>query len=193
MEREIIALSRAARVAGRAVRGRHRRRQGLGQAAGPRAPHGPRRHLRHRRRHGQHVPRGQGLHRGQEPARTRPRRGRGPHPGAGRGEGRDLPAADRRGRGQGGHPRRRAQDRAGHKIPNSWSAVDVGPPAWSPSRRPWPTRRRSSGTARWASSRCRPSATARAPWRASWPTRPTRARRSWSAAATRWPLSRSSA
>ena len=53
-----------------------------------------------------------------------------------------------------------------NKIPNSWSAVDIGPQTtetFTPGARA--TRRRSSGTGRWACSRCPRSVTARARWR----------------------------
>ncbi len=64
---------------------------------------------------------------------------------------------------------------------------------WRRCRRRSPTPGRSSGTGRSASSRSPASRPARGRWPSSWPTRPTTARSSSSAAATRWPRSRSRA
>ena len=63
-----------------------------------------------------------------------------------------------------------------NKIPNSWSVVDIGPEtteAFTAALEPARTDllERAAGRLRGA----RPSATARAPWRASWPCSPTRA------------------
>ena len=85
-------------------------------------------------------------------------------------EGRGHPAADRHRGRQGGHPRRRAQDRARPQDPQQLVRGGRRPgQSVAPSRRPWSRPGRSSGTARWACSRCPRSATARAPWPASWP------------------------
>ena len=75
------------------------------------------RHVPDRRRHGQHVPRRAGLQRGQEPAREGPRRRRQADPRQGASQERRVPAADGRRGGQGGHARRRAQDRQGQQDP----------------------------------------------------------------------------
>ena len=188
MEREIATLSSAARGRRAAVRGGHRRRQGLGQDRGPRAPDGPGRHVRDRRRHGQHVPRRPGPHGRQEPARARPRRGR---PAI-------LAAAEKRGVEfllptdvvVAKEVTRGAEHKiaAGRQDPQLVVARRHRPSS-DGRRGPLPSSRRgpSSGTGRWACSRCPPSATARAPWPASWPSRRSTARRWSSAAATRSP------
>ena len=67
---EGAALPRhGARGAGAAVRGRPRRRQGLGQDRGHREPAAARRRAARRRRHGVHVPPRPGARHGEEPGR----------------------------------------------------------------------------------------------------------------------------
>ena len=60
MEAELEALEKALDLAGAASGRRGRRRQGLHQARTARQPHRQGRPDRHRRRHGQHLPRGPG-------------------------------------------------------------------------------------------------------------------------------------
>ena len=127
MEREIRNMSRLLEDPAQPFAAVIGGRQGLGQDRGPQRAARAGRHVPHRRWHGQHLPRRAGPHGGQEPARARPRRGRGtPHRGRG-GEGvklllpTDVVVAKEVTRG------------AEHKIvpvskiPNSWSAVDIGP------------------------------------------------------------------
>ena len=74
--RDRDALGKLLEQPGAAVRGDHRRRQGLRQDQGPRQPAGQGRRAGPRRRHGQHVPARPGQARRQEPRRARPCRGR---------------------------------------------------------------------------------------------------------------------
>ena len=145
MEREISDALGAAGVARAAVRGGHRRGQGVGQDPVLEHLMGKRRHLRRRRRHGQHLPGRQGQDGRQEPRSKRDR------------------VEDAR-----AHPRRRPRRRAcrscsptdvvvakevtrgaehktvpAEKIPNSWSTSSTSGQAshgaYRP--RPWPTRK----------------------------------------------------
>ena len=156
--------------------------------------HGQGGHLRHRRRHGQHLPRGQGPHGGQEPAReatasrTRSASSRPPRRRASRCScPDDVVVAKEVTRG--------AEHKVVpvRKVPNSWSVggrracQHAGLPGGAGA-----CAGPSSGTGRWACSRCPRSVTARAPWPASWPIARRPARPSWSAAATPWRPSRSS-
>ncbi len=89
----------AHRSAREAVRGRARRRQGLGQDRRRRGPPRGRRHARHRRRHGQHLPRRPGAQHAEEPRRGGQARARAHHPLQGAGPGRRGAAPRRRGGG----------------------------------------------------------------------------------------------
>ena len=138
MEREIANLSRLLESPARAVRGGHRRRQGLGQdrassstswtASTPSSSAAA-------------WPTPSSSRKGYTVGKSLLERDRvedaEAHPRPGRDEGRDLPAADRRRGRQGGHPRRRAQDRARPQDPQlagrPWTS---GRPAWRPSRTP---------------------------------------------------------
>ena len=73
MEKELDALGGILESPG-APRGRHhRRRQGIQQDQGAPEPAGEGGRAAHRRRHGQHLPEGQGLRRGQAPSWRRTR------------------------------------------------------------------------------------------------------------------------
>ena len=162
----------SARRAQAAVRGGPGRRQGHRQDQGHRPLPRPGRPAAHRRGHELHLPQGAGAAGGrQQGGRGGPGRG-----GRGAAEGRHEPlragAARRRGRG------RRASTRA---RPPWWSPSTPSPRAgwrWTSVRRPPANyrgahrrgRARSSGTARWASSRWRRSRPAPGPWPRPWPT-----------------------
>ena len=117
MESEIAALSNLHGVAGPAVRGDPRWRQGQRQDQGHRQPADQGRHAHPRRRHGQHVPARPGQGDRQEPGRAGPGRGRPAHPGRRREARRPGRPAGRRHRRQGGHPRHGVQDAAGREDP----------------------------------------------------------------------------
>ena len=168
MEKEVEYLGHALGAPGAAVRRDPRRRQGVGQDRGDREPARQGGRAGHRRRDGLHVPqvarpadrqvagRGRQARGGADDHRPRARARR------------DAGAAGRsRRRRRSWKPARRTQthrrgrcvdrrtDGRGHR-PQDGGAV---PAAW------WRTRRRWSGTARWASSRCRRSTRAPTRWR----------------------------
>ena len=95
--------------------------------------------------------------------------------------------AGRRHRGQGGHPRDRVQDAAGREDPRQLAhrrprQGQPGPHGRGPGRRQDRVLERPAGRVRDPVVR----RTARTPSRGCWPSAPRPARRSWSAAATRW-------
>ena len=166
--KEIEVLRRLTVEPGAPLRRRARRLEGLRQARCHRQPAREGRQAADRWRDGVHLPQGAGPRGGQEPAGGRPARRLSYLPRPGQGVGRRDPAADRhRGRHRVpvGRPRaparRRTRPRRSLPTPSAWTSV---PSLQRRSLRPSRTRRPSSGTARWASSRSMRSRVALAPW-----------------------------
>ena len=170
METELPLPGRRADRPPAAVRGRPGRGQGVRQDRGDRQPDAARGPPDHRRRHGLHVPQGDGQARRQVAGRRRQAGGRASDPDAG-GRSATCRCCFRPTTSSRQSPRRARRPR-----PSAWTTPRSATAwAWTsgrPRRTPMPTRfgtpRPSSGTARWACSRSTPSPRARWPWRRRW-------------------------
>ena len=147
------------------LRGGAGRLQGLRQARRHRQPARQGRPAAHRGRDGLHLPRRAGPRGRQEPARAGPGR-RVPRVPPPRGGVRRAADPAHRHRGGAGVLRRRSRHGRARptRSPTTSSGSTSDRTRSGPSPRRWPTRGRSSGTARWASSSSRPSPRAPARW-----------------------------